>query len=313
LFNILRIISPIIEKSSRKKNGSGFYVITNPEFLREGNVIDDTLKPHLVVIGGSDKNSINKLKKFYRKLYDSKIKFMTTNTQTAEMIKYTNNSFLATKISFINQISSLCQSIPGVSIDDVAEGIGVDPRIGGLFLNAGPGYGGSCLPKDLETIIQFSSKIGTNPILLKAVQQINDLQIKQIISMLEKNLGSVRNKRITILGLSFKENSDDVRESRSIELIKILLKKKSKITVHDPKAMQNTESIFKNKITYADSLSKSLDNCHCVIIMTPWKIYSKLKNNSFKNMRRKLIIDTRRILSEKNLDAEYFALGLGIN
>ena len=131
--------------------------------------------------------------------------------------------------------------------------------------------------------------------------------------MLEKNLGSVRNKRITILGLSFKENSDDVRESRSIELIKILLKKKSKITVHDPKAMQNTESIFKNKITYADSLSKSLDNCHCVIIMTPWKIYSKLKNNSFKNMRRKLIIDTRRILSEKNLDAEYFALGLGIN
>ena len=309
----VKIISPIIEKSSRKKNGSGFYVITNPEFLREGNVIDDTLKPHLVVIGGSDKNSINKLKKFYRKLYDSKIKFMTTNTQTAEMIKYTNNSFLATKISFINQISSLCQSIPGVSIDDVAEGIGVDPRIGGLFLNAGPGYGGSCLPKDLETIIQFSSKIGTNPILLKAVQQINDLQIKQIISMLEKNLGSVRNKRITILGLSFKENSDDVRESRSIELIKILLKKKSKITVHDPKAMQNTESIFKNKITYADSLSKSLDNCHCVIIMTPWKIYSKLKNNSFKNMRRKLIIDTRRILSEKNLDAEYFALGLGIN
>ena len=307
----VKIISPIIEKSSRKKNGSGFYVITNPEFLREGNVIDDTLKPHLVVIGGSDKNSINKLKKFYRKLYDSKIKFMTTNTQTAEMIKYTNNSFLATKISFINQISSLCQSIPGVSIDDVAEGIGVDPRIGGLFLNAGPGYGGSCLPKDLETIIQFSSKIGTNPILLKAVQQINDLQIKQIISMLEKNLGSVRNKRITILGLSFKENSDDVRESRSIELIKILLKKKSKVTVHDPKAMKNTESIFKNKITYADSLLKSLDNCHCVVIMTPWKIYTKLKNNNFKNMKKKLIIDTRRILSGKNLNVEYFALGMG--
>ena len=309
----INVIRPIIEKSSRKKNGSGFDIITNPEFLREGNVIDDTLKPHLVVIGGSNKNSVNRLKKFYRKLYDSKIKFMATNTQTAEMIKYTNNSFLATKISFINQISSLCQSIPGISIDEVAEGIGVDPRIGGLFLNAGPGYGGSCLPKDLETIIQFSSKIGTNPILLKAVQQINDLQIKQIICMLEKNLGSVMNKRITILGLSFKENSDDIRESRSIELIKILLKKKSKITVHDPKAMQNTESIFKNKITYADSLSKSLDNCHCVIIMTPWEIYSKLKNNSFKNMRRKLIIDTRRILSGKNLNAEYFALGLGTN
>jgi UDPglucose 6-dehydrogenase len=309
----INVIRPIIEKSSRKKNGSGFDIITNPEFLREGNVIDDTLKPHLVVIGGSNKNSVNRLKKFYRKLYDSKIKFMTTNSQTAEMIKYANNSFLATKISFINQISSLCQSIPGTSIDEVAEGIGVDPRIGKLFLNAGPGYGGSCLPKDLETMIQFSSKIGTNPILLKAVQQINEHQIKQIICLLEKNLGNVRNKRITILGLSFKENSDDVRESRSIELIKILLKKKSKITVHDPKAMKNTESIFKNKIIYADSLLKSLDNCHCVVIMTPCKIYKKLKNNNFKNMKRKIIIDTRRILSGKNLNAEYFALGLGTN
>ena len=243
------VIQPLIEKASRKKTGKGFEIIANPEFLREGNVISDTLKPHLVVIGGSNSNSVNRLKKFYRKLYDSKIKFMITNTQTAEMIKYANNSFLATKISFINQISSLCQSIPGISIDEVAEGIGVDPRIGRLFLNAGPGYGGSCLPKDLETIIQFSSKIGVNPILLKAVQQVNDLQIKQIIHLLEKNLGTIKNKRITILGLSFKENSDDVRESRSIELIKILLKKKSKITVHDPKAMKNTEAIFKNKIT----------------------------------------------------------------
>mgnify|MGYP000502650650 FL=1 len=147
--------------------------------------------------------------------------------------------------------------------------------------------------------------------LIKAVQQVNDLQIKQIIHLLEKNLGTIKNKRITILGLSFKENSDDVRESRSIELIKILLKKKSRITVHDPKAMKNTEAIFKNQITYADSLLKSLDNCHCVIIMTPWEIYRKLKNNDFKNMKRKLIIDTRRILSRKNLNAEYFALGMG--
>jgi len=305
------VIRPLIEKSSRKKAGKGFEIIANPEFLREGNVINDTLKPHLVVIGGSNKNSVNRLKKFYHKLYDSKIKFMLTNTQTAEMIKYANNSFLATKISFINQISSLCQSIPGTSIDEVAEGIGTDPRIGRFFLNAGPGYGGSCLPKDLETIIQFSSKIGANPILLRAVQQINDLQIKQIIQLLEKNLGTVKNKSITILGLSFKENSDDIRESRSIELIKTLLGKKSKITVHDPKAMENTESIFKNKIIYADSILKSLDNCHCVIIMTPWKMYTKLKNNDFKNMKRKLIIDTRRILSKKCLNAEYFALGLG--
>ena len=305
------VIQPLIEKTSGKKAGKGFEIITNPEFLREGNVIDDTLKPHLVVIGGSNPKSVNKLKKLYHQIYDSKIKLMTTNTQTAEMIKYANNSFLATKISFINQISSLCQSIPETNIDEVAKGIGIDPRIGRLFLNAGPGYGGSCLPKDLETIIQFSVKIGTNPILLKAVRQINDLQIKQTVNLLEKNLGIIRGKNITILGLSFKENSDDIRESRSIELIKVLLKKKSKITVHDPKAMENVKSIFKNKIRYADSLLNSIDNSHCVVIMTPWKIYTKLKNNDFKNMKRKLIIDTRRILSGRNLNVEYFALGMG--
>ena len=203
--------------------------------------------------------------------------------------------------------------IHGTNVDEVANCIGIDPRIGRSFLNAGPGFGGSCLPKDLETMIQFSSKIGANPLLLKAVQQTNDLQIKQIIHLLEKNLGNIRNKRITVLGLSFKENSSDIRGSRSIELIKILLKKKSKITVHDPKAMKNTESIFKNKITYANSLLESLDDCQCTIIMTPWKIYTKLKNSNFKNMKRKLIIDARRILSRKNLNVEYFALGLGAN
>ena len=307
------VIKPLIEKMSRKKAGKGFEIIANPEFLREGNVISDTLKPHLVVIGGSNSNSVNRLKKFYRKLYDSKIKFMITNTQTAEMIKYANNSFLATKISFINQISSLCQSIPGISIDEVAEGIGVDPRIGRLFLNAGPGYGGSCLPKDLETIIQFSSKIGVNPVLLKAVQQTNDLQIKQIVQLIEKKLTSVKNKRITILGLSFKENSDDIRESRSIELIKILLRKNSKIIVHDPKATKNVERIFMNKITYANSLSEALQNSQCVVIMTPWKVYTKLNSNDFQKMKKKLVIDTRRILSGKNLNVDYLAIGLGLN
>ncbi len=309
----INVIKPIIEKLSGKKNGNGFDIITNPEFLKEGSAIDDTLNPHLVVIGGLSKKPINSLRNFYRKLYGPKIKIMTTNPQTAEMIKNANNSFLATKISFINQISLLCQSIPGTNVDEVANCIGIDPRIGRSFLNAGPGFGGSCLPKDLETMIQFSSKIGANPLLLKAVQQTNDLQIKQIIHLLEKNLGNIRNKRITVLGLSFKENSSDIRGSRSIELIKILLKKKSKITVHDPKAMKNTESIFKNKITYANSLLESLDDCQCTIIMTPWKIYTKLKNSNFKNMKRKLIIDARRILSRKNLNVEYFALGLGAN
>ena len=152
-------IEKVITKASGKKSGKDFSILTNPEFLREGNAINDPLKPHLVVIGGHQKKSMEKLRSFYEKLYGRKVQIILTNSQTAEMIKYANNSFLATKISFINQISSLCQNIPGTNVDDIAEAIGIDPRIGSAFLKAGPGYGGSCLPKDLSTMIKFSSKI----------------------------------------------------------------------------------------------------------------------------------------------------------
>ena len=306
-------IQKIIEKTSGKKNGNGFSILTNPEFLREGSAINDTLKPHLVVIGGSEKNSMEKLKKFYEKLYGKKIKIILTNSQTAEMIKYANNSFLATKISFINQISSLCQNIAGTNVDDIAEAIGIDPRIGSAFLKAGPGYGGSCLPKDLSTMIKFSSKIGAEPILLEAVEKINENQIEKIFQIINKRLGKLKNKQIGILGLSFKEDSDDIRESRSIKLIKILLKEKCKIKVHDPKAITNTKLISKDKIIYSDSISTIIDKADCIVIMTPWKEYTKLVSNDFKNMKKKLVIDTRRIFSKKKMNIDYIALGIGDN
>ena len=149
-------ITTILEKSSKKKSGKDFGLVTNPEFLREGKAIDDTLKPHIIVMGGDERKTLIKIKKFYQGLYGKKIPLIVTNPQTAEMIKYANNSFLATKISFINQIASICQSIPNINVDDVAKAIGLDPRIGSLFLKAGPGYGGSCLPKDLQALISFS-------------------------------------------------------------------------------------------------------------------------------------------------------------
>ena len=306
-------IRKIIEKTSGKKNGSGFSILTNPEFLREGSAINDTLKPHLVVIGGLEKNSIDKLKRFYEKLYGKKIKIILTNSQTAEMIKYTNNSFLATKISFINQISSLCQNIAGTNVDDIAEAIGIDPRIGSAFLKAGPGYGGSCLPKDLSTMIKFSSKIGIDPILLKAVEKTNENQIEKIFQIINKKLGKLENKQIGILGLSFKEDSDYIRESRSIKLIKILLKEKCKIKVHDPKAMNNTKLVFKDKIIYSNSISSAIYETDCIVIMTPWKEYTKLVNSDFKNMKKKLVIDTRRMFSKKKMKFDYIALGIGEN
>ncbi len=306
-----RAIKEIIEKESKKKSGKDFGIISNPEFLREGRAVDDTFNPHIVVIGGEDSKTINKVKKFYEGFYKN-VPYITTNTQTAEMIKYANNSFLATKISFINQIANICQSIPGTNVDDVAKAIGIDPRIGKQFLKAGPGYGGSCLPKDLRALISFSENFGQDPTLLKAVQKTNTQQVENLISFMTKILTRFEGKKISILGLSFKEDSDDIRESVSINLIKKLLKHKAKIVAHDPMAIENTRKIIGDKISYTKSIDEALKDSECAVIMTPWKLYSKLNNKDLKLMKNKIIVDTRRLLIKKKLDAKYYATGLGL-
>ena len=304
------VILPILEKRSGKKAGRGFGLISNPEFLQESNAIKDTKFPHVIVLGGYQTRFMKKTKNFFSKLHPN-VPIIITNHQTAEMIKYANNSFLATKISFINQLSNICQNIPGVNIDDIAKTIGSDPRIGDAFLNAGPGYGGSCLPKDMKALINFAEKVGINPTLLNAVEKTNQRQIESIISLMEKSLGTLALKRLTVLGTAFKPNTDDVRDSIAIELIKKLLKKKARITIYDPKAMRNTMKIFGKKIIYAKSITDALNNSQCIIMMTHWKQFEALNNNSIKRMKKKFIIDCRRILSKKELDAEYYAIGIG--
>ena len=197
------VILPILEKRSGKKAGKEFGLISNPEFLQESSAIRDTKFPHVIVLGGYQTKFMKKAKSFLSKLHPN-VPITITNHQTAEMIKYANNSFLATKISFINQLSNICQNIPGANIDDIAKTIGLDPRIGALFLNAGPGYGGSCLPKDMKALISFADKIGINPTLLNAVEKTNQKQIQNIVSLMEKTLGMLTSKRITVLGTAFK-------------------------------------------------------------------------------------------------------------
>ena len=307
---IKKDILPILEKKSKKKAGKDFGLISNPEFLQESNAIKDTKFPHAVVLGGYDTKFMKKARKFFEKLHPN-VPIIITNHQTAEMIKYANNSFLATKISFINQLSNICQKIPGANIDDIAKTIGLDPRIGKLFLNAGPGYGGSCLPKDMKAIINFANNAGIKPTLLNAVEEVNTTQLQQIITVAKLRLGNLTSKRITILGTAFKPNTDDIRDSIAIELIKKLLRKKVNITIHDPKAMENTRKIFGDKIRYAKSVGDSLSKSQCVIMMTQWKQYEKLTNNEFQRMTKKIVIDGRRMLSGKQLDVDYFAIGLG--
>ena len=307
---IKKIILPILEKKSNKKNGKDFGLISNPEFLQESSAIRDTKFPHAVVLGGNQTEFMKKAKKLFVKLHPH-TPIIITNHQTAEMIKYANNSFLATKISFINQLSNICQKIPGANIDDIGKTIGLDPRIGKLFLNAGPGYGGSCLPKDMKALINFANISGINPSLLNAVEEVNTKQLEEIIKITKQKFGNLTGKKITILGTAFKPNTDDIRDSVAVELIKKLLKKKAKITIHDPKAIKNTRKIFKEKIIYAKTIEDALTQSQCAIIMTQWKQYEKLSNNQFKYMTKRFVIDCRRMLVKKQLDIDYYAIGLG--
>lgn len=306
----MHVVKPILEKNNLKESVD-FDLLTNPEFLREGSAMQDTISPHAIVIGGSNNVSIKKLTSLYKAMYGKKPKIVETNNITAEVIKYANNAFLATKISFINSIANICQKLPGTNVDKVAEIIGMDPRIGKQFLKAGPGYGGSCFPKDVQALINFTNSIGYESILLNAVKNTNTLQVNTVMNLIKQNLKNFKGKKISILGLSFKEDTDDIRESVSVKLIDLLLKHGCNVFVHDPKAMDNMQLVFKDKIVYTNSLKDILVDSDCAVIMTPWQDYKKIKEKNFLTMRNPIIIDTRRILHVANEKISYIGLGIG--
>lgn len=301
------LLLKILSKNSNKILGLDYFLIVNPEFLREGSALDDQMNPHLIVMGCEDSKSQHKIKNFYKKLYPEKIPRNYTNFSTAELIKYSNNAFLATKISFINSISNLCEKIPGANVDDVANAIGADPRIGSLFLKAGPGFGGSCLPKDLNSFISVYKNFGIQPILLNSVKNVNEKQSNQIYSILKNRLEQLSGKTISILGISFKENSDDLRESRSIILIKKLLNSNCKIKVYDSLALENTMKVFKNSVEYCNSISDCAKNSDCLVIMNSDDEFKRITQKNISGMNQKLILDSRRILNISGV--EYIALG----
>lgn len=304
-------ILPIFRKYF-KKLGSDFFLSLNPEFLREGNAISDQINPHVVVLGCEDIFSRKKLNEFFMSIYGNKIPIVNTNFTTAELIKYTNNAFLATKISFINSISNLCQKIPGSNIDEIAKVIGMDSRVGPLFLNAGPGFGGSCLPKDLESFISVFKENKINSNLFTSVKEINDDQINNILNLITDKIPNLSSKTISIYGLAFKENSDDVRSSKSLELISRLLSNKCRINVFDNLAISNTKKIFKNKIFYYSSFEKCILNSDCLILMHPLKI-KNLNKKFFDKMKNPLIIDTRRSINKKFSLVNCIELGVNNN
>ncbi|RLF45753.1 MAG: UDP-glucose 6-dehydrogenase [Thermoplasmata archaeon] len=280
-----KIVKPLIEKYGKK-----FSIAMNPEFLREGKAIYDFMNPDRIVIGIEDGKAENVLRKLYEPI---KAPIIITTPTEAEMIKYASNALLATKISFANEIGNLCK-ILGIDVYKVMKGVGMDHRISPYFLDAGIGFGGSCFPKDLKALYVGSKELGYEMDLIKAVLELNDKQPLQVIKILEKYM-DVNGKNIAVLGLAFKANTDDVRESRSIPIIEKLMEKGAIIKAYDPMAMENMKKFFP-RIIYCKSVAEALENADACLILTDWKEFEKL---DFSKMRNKLVIEGRKVLKSR--------------
>ena len=307
-----QIIKPILSEYGLKEY-IDFNLLTNPEFLKEGSAMHDTVFPHVIVIGGSNEKPIKKLVNFYNCVYPKKQKIIQTNNITAEVIKYANNSFLATKLSFINSIANLCQRLPGTNVDKIAEVIGMDPRIGNQFLRAGPGYGGSCFPKDVQALISFANSVGYKPDLLDAVKRTNLDQITSVLNLIKNNLKTLEGKRITILGSAFKENTDDIREAPALSIIDALTTLGATITAYDPEAMATARTIFGDAIQLEKTNYAAIENADGLLLLTEWQAF---RNPNFERlkimMRNPVIFDGRNIFDPvhlRQMGFNYYGIG----
>lgn len=281
------IIIPLLEQYSGKRVGKDFGVAVNPEFLQEGRALHCFLNSDRIIVGEYDQRSGDSVQRIYNG-FDAPI--LRTGIRTAEMIKFASNAFLATKISFINEIGNLCKKL-GIDVYGVAEGMGHDPRIGRSFLNAGIGFGGSCLPKDLEALLHKYEKMGGKPAILSAVHQVNRAQPLRMIEIVIRKLGELRDKKIAVLGLAFKPDTDDIRHAPAVEVIHQLLLQGAQVKAYDPKAMPKMQKTFPQGLEYGDSAKDTVEGCDCVLILTEW---DEFKDESIYT--GKIVIDGRRAL-----------------
>ncbi|MDC0419784.1 UDP-glucose/GDP-mannose dehydrogenase family protein [Candidatus Pelagibacter sp.] len=301
-----------IEKILLKKvNKNKFSVISNPEFLREGEAIRDFIYPDRVVIGANDKKSAKILKNLYSPLISKGAKFISTNRRAAELIKYASNAFLATKITFINEIANLCEKT-GIDVEDISIGIGLDKRIGSRFLRAGPAYGGSCFPKDTKAIVTTADKFKTNLSVIKSVIKSNTSRSKLLLQKVNEILNNkITNKKICFLGVTFKANTDDMRDSSSLQMIPFLSKKGAKIKYYDPTGLKKEFNKLKN-VNFENSINEAVKEADLVILHTEWNDFKSInfkKLNPSKNLK---IYDMRNIYSPSKIESQgfkYFGIG----
>lgn len=288
-----------------------FDVVSNPEFLREGSSIQDFFHPDRTVIGYSGERAKEMMFEVYRALNVISVPFLWCSLETAELIKYASNAFLATKITFINQMANLAEEVDA-DIHKIAQAMGMDGRISPKFLHPGPGYGGSCFPKDTKAIVDTGDQHDVDMSLIREVIESNEKQKKRIISRLEEVTGSLENRKVTVLGLAFKQRTDDVRESPSITIVNDLIFRGADVKVHDPKAMENFKKHFPY-ITYCQSAEEAVEGAEIIILATEWNEYRSIDPEKFKSlMAGNLICDARNLLKpEAFIDAGFEYMGVG--
>ena len=296
---------------AQKKLKKLFSVVSNPEFLREGEAIRDFSFPDRIVIGTENKRANKILKNLYSPLVSKGAKYVSTSRRAAELIKYASNAFLATKITFINEIANLCEKID-VNVEDISIGMGLDKRIGGRFLRAGPAYGGSCFPKDTKAIMTTAEKFKTNLSVIKSVIKSNEnrslLLLKRILHLLK---GKVKNKKICFLGVTFKANTDDMRDSSSLSMIPSLIKRGAKVNYYDPTGEKNEFKKIKD-VNFSKTIKSAIKNSDLIIIHTEWNDFKSINFNKDVLNKKFILFDMRNIYSPakmKDLKINYFGVG----
>jgi UDPglucose 6-dehydrogenase len=290
-----------------------FDVASNPEFLREGSALDDFMRPDRVVLGVESERAEALLRELYRPLNLIEAPIHVTNLESAELIKYAANAFLATKISFINEMSQLCEKV-GADVHSIAKGMGLDGRIGKKFLHAGPGYGGSCFPKDTLALIRIAQEHGSSCRIVESVVEVNAAQKARMVSKIRQALGgSESGKTIAVLGLTFKPETDDMRDSPSLAILPAMSDKGATIRAHDPEGMEEAKSLLPENIQYCDSLYETFENADAVVLMTEWNQYRGLDLEKVKNMMKgNVFVDLRNVyekdtMAQKGFD--YYCVG----
>ena len=296
---------------SQKKSKNLFSVVSNPEFLREGEAIRDFMYPDRIVIGTNNTRANNILKNLYDPIIKRGIKYLNISRRGAELIKYASNAFLATKISYINEIANLCEKT-GVNIEDVSIGMGLDQRIGSRFLRPGPAFGGSCFPKDTRAILSTAKKFKTNLSIIKSTIKSNEQRHGILLDKIKKILkNKIKNKKITFLGVTFKPNTDDMRESSSLKLIPKLHKSGAVISYYDPSGIKNNFQKYKN-VNFVDKISTACKNSDLIILHTEWNEFKNLNFTKLVKKKNFAIYDMRNVYSHKRMlvnKINYFGIG----